>query len=117
VIATPPPDTDIEMPDAGVDTRGWIVAMILRTQRSYDIAERSHNATAAKQFASTLERWGASLRQYDATHVTDDAIVIPRADLGERLARLRELIASLTSEPLRCADCGRRVRVSWAEDG
>lgn len=103
---------DEDLPDAGTDTRAWLVAMISRTQRSYLAAEQSHNAPAAKQYASVLERWAARLRQHDAQR-TDDAIVIPRAELDLRLARLREHMFALAEAGPLCASCGKRVRMSW----
>lgn len=106
----------VDMPDPSTDTRGWIVAMIARTQASYDAAEASHNATAAKQFASALERWSKTLTQHDRAHAGVDAIVIPRGAVEERKAALAETLRRLSAEPLRCVDCGRRVRVSWAEE-
>jgi len=110
-----PRSADVDMPDPATDTRGWIVAMIARAQRSYDAAERSHNATAAKQWGATLERWSKTLAQHDRAHVDDDVVAFPAAELAAKTAALAETLRVLGAEPLRCVDCGRRVRVSWAE--
>jgi uncharacterized protein YciW len=108
---------DDDLPDPSTHQREWIVAMIARIQKSYARAEAAHNATAAKQYASTLERWAARLKQYDTLHAASgDVITIPRAALGARLEQMREHVRALLAEPLRCAECGRRVRVGWAED-
>lgn len=108
---------DDDLPDPSTHQREWIVAMIARIQKSYARAEAAHNATAAKQYASALERWAARLKQYDTLHAASgDVITIPRAALGARLEQMREHVRALLAEPLRCAECGRRVRVGWAED-
>jgi hypothetical protein len=108
---------DDDLPDPSTHQREWIVAMIAKIQKSYARAEASHNATAAKQYASALERWAARLKQYDTLHASSgDVITIPRAALGARLEQMREHVRTLLAEPLRCAECGRRVRVAWADE-
>ncbi len=107
---------DDAAPSPGEDQRGWIVAMLARTQASYERAEASHNARAATQYASALERWARLLRQHDAVHVDDDVIVIPRAELETRLAGLRETMAALTANGPTCRVCGERIRAGWADE-
>lgn len=110
-------DDPITMPDPGSDTRGWILAMIARTQRSYDRAESSRNAQAAKQYGSILERWAARLKQHDALHAQSaDVIAISRADVDERMRALREKLRAATSLGCVCSKCGEAIRASWADD-
>ena len=115
-LATAPADDTI--PDASEDLRGWLLAMIARTQRSYERAERAGNSQSAARYAGTLERWAARLKQYDAQHADDgDAITIRRSDIAERQRAVEDMLRAMTAEPLRCTDCGRRVRASWATGG
>jgi hypothetical protein len=108
-------DAPSDAPDPGEDPRGYVAWIMSRTHRSWEIAERTGNASAAKQYASALERWMKTLKQLEESR-GDDAIVIPRSELEERRQRLRETMAALTSEPLRCAECNRRIRTAWAEE-
>jgi len=108
-------EIDVDAPDPDTDMRGWIVHMIHRTQRSYDLAEKSRDTTTATRLAATLEKWAKTLKQYDQSH-DGGTITIPRAALAARVQALRDTMRTLTSEPLRCADCDRAVRVSWAEE-
>lgn len=104
-----------DMPDPATDTRGWIIGMIARAQKSYDAAERTHNATAAKQWGATLERWSKTLAQHDRARGATDDVVIPAAQIAERERALRDVLERITAQPIWCVECGRRVRVSWAE--
>jgi hypothetical protein len=103
-----------DLPDPATDMRAWVVAMIGRAQRSYERAEAARDAVAAQRYASVLERWGKTLKQIDERAQGGDAIMIPRAELEQRRAWLRETIESYTSEPPRCAVCDRKIRASWA---
>lgn len=103
-----------DAPDPADDPRGFVAWVMHRTRRSWELAERTGNATAAKQYAATLEKWMKTLKQLDAVRGGDE-IVIPRAELEERRQRLRETLAAYAAEPPRCVECNRAIRTAWAE--
>lgn len=113
-LRAPRPELDdIALPDAGTDTRAYVVAMIARTQRQLAVQEATHNSRAVAQLTSALERWTRLLKQVDSLGTGDDVITIPRSELAQRVDALRGKLAALSANGPLCASCGKRVRAEW----
>jgi hypothetical protein len=119
VPPTPPSGGDDDSEDdAGDDELAALVKMRKSMTRDAETARAVGNLTAAQRSmtaAATLAPVIARLRR--AQKEDADVLHISKADIQSRMALHREHVRALLDRPLLCAECGRKLSVSWAESG
>jgi hypothetical protein len=117
-VEAPAPVEDDEPEDEGGDTLERTRRMQRQLERSARLAARDHNHTAAQRYMRDAANLSAVIARLEKIAAEDDgALHIPRAEIDQARDVVRERFAAIAARgDLRCADCARKLTISFGDD-
>lgn len=117
--APPPAEAEAAAPAAGMagalaDLRGLLTELRGALRLAKDAG---HHAAAASAMGS-MARLMPVLARLEKTQAEEkDAMRVSLADIEQAGREVDALFDAYDSRPLHCADCGRKLSISWASEG
>jgi transposase-like protein len=123
-MVPPPDDSEDEGLDLddGADEDQSSLDLLRRlsnqTQRRLRAAEAAGNHTVVQRMGRDLASMANTIARLERLeHADREVIPLTREQLIEAKSRVISLVTALASRPLHCADCARKLSVSWGREG